>query len=247
MLGNDVAGTVEAVGAGVSRFAPGQRVFGLVATGKDGGAHASHVVVPQEQLAPRPQRPTRRRSPSCRTRSRRCGSRCARPGSRQRTRPACACWSMARPAGWGGWPCSCCTRWGSRVTAICGHGKREDCLALGALRAVERGPASIASLPQDFDVVLNFGSWDDELALASRLGLDALGHATTVHPLLANFDRLGWVRGRARLLARAEARAIGRSRAERSRRATAGPSSSPIARRSRRWRRDCASAGSRCR
>ena len=60
---------------------------------------------------------------------------------------------------------------------------------------VERGSASIASLPANFHVVLNFGSWDDELALASRLGRDALGHATTVHPLLGNFDRLGWLRG----------------------------------------------------
>ncbi len=43
--------------------------------------------------------------------------------------------------------------------------------------------------------MLNFASWDDELALASRLGTHALGHATTVHPLLGNFDKLGWVRG----------------------------------------------------
>ena len=55
VLGNDLAGVVEAVGTGVSRFAPGQRVFGLVATGKEGGAHASHVVVPQEQLRAAPE------------------------------------------------------------------------------------------------------------------------------------------------------------------------------------------------
>jgi hypothetical protein len=50
--------------------------------------------------------------------------------------------------------------------------------------AVERGPQAISSLPKDFEVALNFASWDDELALASRLGANALGHATTVHPLL---------------------------------------------------------------
>ena len=54
VLGNDVAGVVEAIGPSVSRFAPGQRVFGLVATGRDGGAHASHVVVPQDQLVAAP-------------------------------------------------------------------------------------------------------------------------------------------------------------------------------------------------
>lgn len=57
-----------------------------------------------------------------------------------------------------------------------------------------RGPGTIASLPADFDVVLSFASWDDELALASRLGPNALGHATTVHPLLSRFDRLAWLR-----------------------------------------------------
>ena len=39
------------------------------------------------------------------------------------------------------------------------------------------------------------GSWDDDAALASRLGPRAMGHATTVPPLLGNFDRLGLLRG----------------------------------------------------
>ena len=38
VLGNDFAGTVEATGAGASRFAPGQRVFGLLGTGSSGRA-----------------------------------------------------------------------------------------------------------------------------------------------------------------------------------------------------------------
>jgi NADPH:quinone reductase-like Zn-dependent oxidoreductase len=85
--------------------------------------------------------------------------------------------------------------WGCRVTAICATGTRADCLALGAEIAIERAAGAIVSLPDDADVVLNFGGWDDEAALASRLGPGALGHATTVHPLLGNFDRLGWLRG----------------------------------------------------
>jgi hypothetical protein len=47
----------------------------------------------------------------------------------------------------------------------------------------------------DVDAVLNFANWDDDDLLASRLGARAMGHATAVHPLLANFDSLGWLGG----------------------------------------------------
>lgn len=46
VLGADFAGTVEAVGDGVTRFAVGDRVWG--ATGAAMGAHAELVVVPQD-------------------------------------------------------------------------------------------------------------------------------------------------------------------------------------------------------
>ncbi|MRX45542.1 NAD(P)-dependent alcohol dehydrogenase [Agromyces kandeliae] len=46
VLGSDFAGVVDAVGAGVTRFAVGDRVFG--ATGADGGAHAEAVVVQED-------------------------------------------------------------------------------------------------------------------------------------------------------------------------------------------------------
>jgi len=195
VLGNDLAGTVEAVGTGVSEFVPGQRVFGLVITGSAGGAHASHVAVPHEQL------------------------RAAPAGVDLETLAVLpysftTMWLALRSVGLaagnaagvrvlingasgalGQLALQMLCGWGSHVTAICGPGGREKCLALGAQLAVARGAASIAALPADFDVVLNFGAWDDEIELASRLGPDALGQATTVHPLLGNFDRLGWVRG----------------------------------------------------
>jgi NADPH:quinone reductase-like Zn-dependent oxidoreductase len=195
VLGNDWAGRVEAVGPGVSRYAPGQRVFGLVATGKGGGAHASHVTIPESLLRAAPDSaetqtiavlPYSFTTMWLAVRGAQLTPANA-PGKRVLVHGAAG--ALGRLA------VQLVSGWGGDVTAICDVGTTEDCRALGARVAVERGPQVIGALPTDFDVVLNFASWDDELALASRLGANALGHATTVHPLLGHFDRLGWVRG----------------------------------------------------
>ena len=65
----------------------------------------------------------------------------------------------------------------------------------GAAEVVERTDKLFGSLARSFDATLNFATWDDDLALLGCLRAGALGHATTVHPMLANFDRHGWVRG----------------------------------------------------
>ena len=195
MLGNDFAGRVESVGPGISAFAPGQRVYGLVGTGKAGGAHASQVVVPESQLLAAPQGADAAAlavlpySFTTMWLALRGAQLSASNAAGKRVLVHGAAGALGRLA------LQVLSGWGCRVTAICDIGKAEECRALGAEHAVERGPDAIASLPADFDVVLNFANWDDEPALASRLGSNALGHATTVHPLLGNFDKLGWVRG----------------------------------------------------
>lgn len=195
VLGNDLAGRVEAVGPGVSQFAAGQPVFGLVGTGKGGGAHASHVVVQEAllQAAPRgAEAPSLSVLPYSFTTmwlAVRSTQLTATTAVGKRVLVHGAAGALGRLA------LQLLSGWGCLVTAICDAGKVDDCLKLGAANVVERGTDAIRSLPADFDVVLNFASWDDEVALASRLGSNALGHATTVHPLLGHFDRLGWVRG----------------------------------------------------
>jgi NADPH:quinone reductase-like Zn-dependent oxidoreductase len=195
VLGNDVAGVIESTGAGVSRLSPGQRVFGLVGTGRAGGAHASHVVVPQDLLLPAPHDadatalavlPYSFTTVWLALRSAGIGAGNAR-GARVLINGA--------TGGLGRLAMQVLQPWGCEITAICGRGQRQAGLDLGAKVAVEHGPGSIASLPADVDAVLNFANWDDEGLLASRLGPRAMGHATAVHPLLANFDRLGWLGG----------------------------------------------------
>ena len=57
-LGSDVAGTIEAVGAGVTRFVPGDEVYGDNLDLK--GGFAEYVVVPEAALALKPAERSRR-------------------------------------------------------------------------------------------------------------------------------------------------------------------------------------------
>ncbi|KUN69784.1 NADPH:quinone reductase [Streptomyces canus] len=51
--GNDVAGTVERVGAGVTRFVPGDEVYGMLPVSPR-GAYAEYTAAPAAALAPKP-------------------------------------------------------------------------------------------------------------------------------------------------------------------------------------------------
>ncbi|HEU4382347.1 MAG TPA: NAD(P)-dependent alcohol dehydrogenase [Anaeromyxobacteraceae bacterium] len=53
VAGWDAAGVVEAVGAGVSRFGPGDEVFGNCGTGGT-GSFAEYACIPENRCAPRP-------------------------------------------------------------------------------------------------------------------------------------------------------------------------------------------------
>jgi NADPH:quinone reductase-like Zn-dependent oxidoreductase len=57
-VGWDVAGTVEAVGMGVTRFAVGDRVFGMPRFPREAAAYADYVTSPSRQLARTPDRLT---------------------------------------------------------------------------------------------------------------------------------------------------------------------------------------------
>ncbi|MCX5563163.1 NADP-dependent oxidoreductase [Streptomyces sp. NBC_00038] len=51
--GNDVSGVVERLGRGVTRFAPGDEVYGMLAVTRR-GAYAQYTAVPAAALAPKP-------------------------------------------------------------------------------------------------------------------------------------------------------------------------------------------------
>ena len=196
VLGNDVAGFVEALGPGAEDFGLGDRVFGLVATGARGGAHTSHVVLPQRQLLRAPagiELEALAVIPYCFTtmflavRS---------TGLAPSNAPGRRVLVNGASGGLGQLALQMLAGWQSHVTAVCSDRHHATCLALGAQEVITRGRSGhIEVLPAEFDVVLNFGDWSDDHALATRLAPRALGHATTVHPLMANFDNEGWMNG----------------------------------------------------
>lgn len=194
VLGNDIVGIVRAHGEGVSNLPPGALVFGTAPT-RSQGAYASHVTVARECL---------RRAPAgCDV-------------SAVATLPYCFTTAWIALQGAGLAPVTAAGRkvlingaagalgqlalhvlrdWGARVTAIDSEPRLPACRQLGAVELVARGPGSLERMPTDFAAILNFGSWDDDALLSARLARDALGHATTVHPLLGHFDHHGWLCG----------------------------------------------------
>ena len=92
------------------------------------------------------------------------------------------------------------TAWGARVTAIAKPTDISACLAAGAAEAIDRNQNPFADLKGAFDATLNFAAWEDEPKLLACLRQGALGHATTVHPFIQNFDEWGWLGGAVRTI-----------------------------------------------
>lgn len=194
VLGNDVAGFVEEVGPGVTRFQKGQQVFGLVVTGVNGGAHASQVLVDEKNLMAVPANSDLQMLATLPYSFTTMWLAVQSTGLSESNAVYKRVLISGASGALGRLALPLLSSWQCNVTAICDPGRCDDALAQGARVAVERGTSAVTALPP-FDVVLNFGAWESDPMLVSKLGSTALGYATTVHPLMAHFDRLGWLRG----------------------------------------------------
>lgn len=194
VLGNDIVGVVDSVGTGVTSWRPGDRVMGLLPTGK-GGAHASHVAVEARWLrkaAEAHDAQTLAVFPYTFTtlwQSFRIA------GIGEHNAKGLEVLVHGASGGLGRMAIQLLARWGAAVTAICSTANVDACRQLGARTVWDRKRQALGSLPQRYDAVLNFGAWADEETLIGRLKPGALGFACTVHPLLANFDAHGWLAG----------------------------------------------------
>jgi D-arabinose 1-dehydrogenase-like Zn-dependent alcohol dehydrogenase len=194
VLGNDLAGVVQAVGPGPTAWKPGDQVYGLIPTGPQ-GAHASHLNVDAKLLRPSPLDCAPEALAALPYTFTTLWLALQSIGLHQGNAPHKAVLVHGASGGLGQLALQVLVRWGARVTAVCGTAHVQRCRDLGALEVLDRHQQALSSLPPRFDASLNFAAWPDEAALISRLRPNAMGHATTVHPLLASFDEQGWVQG----------------------------------------------------
>lgn len=193
-LGNDLAGVILAVGEGETRLKPGQRVIGVQGPSRL-GTHASETVAKAAHMIEVPD---------------------GLPLEPLAALPYCfvTMWIALRQAGLqpstalnapvlihgasggiGLLATQLLTRWGARVTGIASADSLPAVVAAGAEQAHDWRSRPWDLLSGRFDATLNFANWLDEPTLLRCLRPGALGHATTVHPLLSNVDGHGYVLG----------------------------------------------------
>lgn len=195
VLGNDFTGTVEAIGEGVQGWRVGDRVLGLVATGGQDGAHRSHLLADPSLLIKATtlmSEPEQAVIPYCFTTAWQAIASVGLTAGNARGRRVLV---HGASGGLGTLALQILSHWGANITAVCGPNGRDQCRASGATQVLDYKRLDLGSLPADFDVVLNLASFEDESELLALLRHGALGYATTVHPLLSNIDRLGFMRG----------------------------------------------------
>ncbi len=194
VLGNDFAGTVASIGARVSTFKPADRVYSLKPTSAH-GTHTKHVLVKAAHVLPAPAGGDLQALAAIPysfltmwlavrgaglTRQNAAGKRVLVHGA---------------AGGLGTLALQMLSAWGANITAIALPASLAGCLQAGAAEVLDGNTLPFASLGRTFDATLNFATWDDDLALVRCLRDGALGHATTVHPMLGNLDQYGWARG----------------------------------------------------
>ncbi|RZI86525.1 MAG: zinc-binding alcohol dehydrogenase [Rubrivivax sp.] len=193
-LGNDLAGIVQSLGDGVTAFKPGDRVFGLVPTGPQ-GAHANHLLVHAAHLRAAPNDCTSSELAALPYTFTTLWLALQSVGLDQQQAEGKKVLVHGASGGLGQLALQVLNGWGARVTAICSTANEQLCRELGATVVIDRTRRALSTLPICHDASFNFAAWQDDAMLVSRLKPGAMGHATTVHPLLSSIDAQGWIKG----------------------------------------------------
>lgn len=194
VLGNDLAGVVTAVGSEVSAFRLGDRVYGTKPPSAD-GTHASHVLVKAAHLLPAPPEGDLQALAALPYSFITMWLAVRGAGLTPQNARGKSVLVLGAAGGLGTLALQMLSTWGATVAAIARPQDFPACREAGARVLIDSTDKPFASLSRTFDATLNFASWELDRLLLGCLHDGAFGHATTVHPLLGNFDELGWVRG----------------------------------------------------
>jgi NADPH:quinone reductase-like Zn-dependent oxidoreductase len=149
VIGSDVAGVVEAVGGAVSRFRPGDEVFGI---GK--GTFAEYARAPENKLAPKPANLTFEQAAVVAV-----SGLTALQGVRDhgKVRPGQEALIIGASGGVGTYAVQIAKAFGARVTGVCSTTKAEMVRAIGADRVVDYTQEDFAEGERRYDLILDIG------------------------------------------------------------------------------------------
>jgi NADPH:quinone reductase-like Zn-dependent oxidoreductase len=147
--GRSVAGTVEAVGKDVTRFQPGDEVFGI-----GEGAFAEYARAPENKLAPKPANLTFEQAAAVAI-----SGLPALQGLRDRGRVEAGqtVLIIGASGGVGTFAVQLAKAFGAEVTAVCSTSKVEMVRSLGADHVIDYSRDDFAAGEQRYDVILDIG------------------------------------------------------------------------------------------
>ncbi|GIG88192.1 NAD(P)-dependent alcohol dehydrogenase [Plantactinospora endophytica] len=160
VLGRAVAGTVEAVGPGVTRFAVGDAVFGEV----NQRGFAEYAAVPEDRLARRPDGVTHEQAATLPV----AATTALQAVRRADLRPGRSLLVNGASGGVGTFTVQLAKVRGAMVTAVCSTRNVELARSLGADHVVDYTREDVAGVPARFDAVIDFAG-SQRLAAVRRL------------------------------------------------------------------------------
>jgi NADPH:quinone reductase-like Zn-dependent oxidoreductase len=149
VIGSDVAGVVETVGNKVSRFRPGDEVFGI---GK--GSYAEYVCAREDKVAPKPENLTFEQAAVVAI----MGSTALQAlRDHGRVEPGQDVLIIGASGGVGTYAVQIAKAFGARVTGVCSTEKAEMVRSIGADRVIDYTREDFAEGQQPYDVILDIG------------------------------------------------------------------------------------------
>src|ERR671918_641027 len=149
VIGSDMAGVVETVGKDVSRFQPGDEVFGI---GK--GSYAEYARAPEDKLAPKPENLTFEQAAVLAI----MGSTALQAlRDKGKVEPGQEVLIIGASGGVGTYAVQIAKSFGAKVTGVCSTAKVEMVRSIGADHVIDYRREDFAEGEQRYDLILDIG------------------------------------------------------------------------------------------